>query len=84
MAARENGGARESADEFPDTQSEPEKVRLPRPQSCKACHARRGRFEANGRAPELAARANSMLREGASTGTGRAPGLAARASAHAR
>ena len=84
MAARENGGARESADEFPDTQSEAEKVRLPMPQRCDACQARRGRFAANGRAPELAARANSMLREGASTGTGRAPGMAARASAHAR
>ena len=46
------------------TRNRSETIRLPRPQRCEACRAPRGRFEANGRAPELAARANSMLDEG--------------------
>ena len=46
------------------TRNRSETVRLPSPQRCEACRAPRGRFEANGRAAELAARANSMLDEG--------------------
>jgi len=46
------------------TRNRSETVRLPSPLRCEACHDPRGRFEANGRAPELAARAGAQARKG--------------------